>query len=391
MIARRALGTASIWAVLALAPSAVSALPTQHAPALAAAAADGSLSSGAIGGTQASPALSLPGASTAVAQSVLEGGDDEDDEDDDEDDDETENESATASSEAAVVPEAQGSSHPSDRTPASADARAGTLTPSAEDEPDEIGAGAEVDAVTRYVWRGLALSSGPALQPSAWLSCGNVSVELWTNVLLRDEQPLQRLSAIDPSVSYARAFRHFKVEASFTGYWQSEAAQSSRGGAASQPPSSAAASQHSSTAEAELKLSALWGPLRIVTAHAIDIDAEPGAYFGTLGVELRERQGPLGLRVFTEVGWANAPFNRSYWGAGSGAMAALSGPRLDVSRVDRAAFDVAEIGLELRYVVGAGVYVAPHAEGSILLAAALRHASTEPRPFVAGSALGVEF
>ena len=34
----------------------------------------------------------------------------------------------------------------------------------------ELSFGAELDGNSRYVWRGLALSSGPVLQPSAWVS-----------------------------------------------------------------------------------------------------------------------------------------------------------------------------------------------------------------------------
>jgi hypothetical protein len=373
MSARTSASMCAVWAgLLSFGPNESPArlLPQSLLPPPAAAG----LWSGANGAAPTSPAAPFAGTRAAVAQNAGGSEDDEDEDDDEESDDETETESAGSSLDAATPVKSETSSRAPGSSSGSADAPGGATRSSAEDAADEVGAGAEVDSVTRSLWRGAALSAGPAFEPSAWLSCGDVSFELWMSLLLHDEPARRRVGAIDPTIRYAHAFRHFKIEASFTGYWPWQTAQ------------------RSSTAEAGLKLSAPWGPVRIVTAHAVDIDAEPGAYFGTLGLELRVKLGPLRLRAFSDLGWANSRFNRSHWAASSTAATALSGGAgLDASRVDRAAFDLAELGLQLRYALPAGTYLAPHAEGSTLLAAPLRHASGEPRLLAAGMALGVEY
>ena len=48
----------------------------------------------------------------------------------------------------------------------------------------DLSAGVEIDAVSRYLWRGMFASEGPALQPTVWFGVGAVSLSAWSNVNL---------------------------------------------------------------------------------------------------------------------------------------------------------------------------------------------------------------
>lgn len=48
----------------------------------------------------------------------------------------------------------------------------------------DVSAGVQIDAVSRYLWRGMYASDGPALQPTVWLGLGDVSFSAWSNVNL---------------------------------------------------------------------------------------------------------------------------------------------------------------------------------------------------------------
>jgi hypothetical protein len=90
-------------------------------------------------------------------------------------------------------------------------------------------------------------------------------------------------------------------------------------------------------------------------------------------LQFRKELTHLKMRAFTDLGAANAIFNRTHWAKPVSAL------------------DVAELGLELRWEATGAVYLTSHAEASTLLAASLRRVSAEPTLFSVGVAIGVEF
>jgi hypothetical protein len=216
-------------------------------------------------------------------------------------------------------------------------------------------AGGELDLDSRYLWRGLPLSRGPVFQPSAWISIFGFTAAVWSNVLLRDEPPSRRISSVVPSLSYAYVFRRLRLEPGIALFWSRDDLP------------------QVTTVEASAKVSLGIGSFRLQTAHHVDVQAHPGAYFGSFGPQYEPTFGRLGLRIFVNVGWATAAFNCAYWD------------------VDQAAFDVVEGGVELRYALSAVLYASAHAEASTLLAPVLRSEADEPTVGNAGVTLGAEW
>jgi hypothetical protein len=82
---------------------------------------------------------------------------------------------------------------------------------------------ASVEILSNFVWRGVRLSEGWVIQPSASLDSRGLSLNLWGNVDL-SEYPLGsghsggRLTEVDVTGSYTRAFGRTSVTAGFIQY-----------------------------------------------------------------------------------------------------------------------------------------------------------------------------
>ena len=67
----------------------------------------------------------------------------------------------------------------------------------ASDHDDrEWGAGLDLDSTSRFVWRGLALSDGPAVQPSVWASAFGLTASAWGSALITNEDD-RRLGVVN--------------------------------------------------------------------------------------------------------------------------------------------------------------------------------------------------
>jgi hypothetical protein len=217
------------------------------------------------------------------------------------------------------------------------------------------GGGAEIALVSRFIWRGMALSPGPAVQPTAWLSYAGVSAAIWTNVLLEPDPARHELSAVEPELAYEARFGWLRVEPRLTLYWMRELPEAEV------------------TTEAQLELAvALFGPLSIVNTHQLDVMKTPGAYYGTFGPRVEFQLGSLRYSAFCDVGYATASFNRVYFD------------------VHTPAFDVFEAGLAARWDLAHSLYVSANAGASALLASSLRAATSEPNLAYLGLAFGFE-
>jgi hypothetical protein len=225
----------------------------------------------------------------------------------------------------------------------------------ADGQSSDFGGGAEVLFVSRFVWRGMALSRGPALEPSAWVSYAGVSASIWTNLLLQKDAERRTLSAVEPELSYELGWGRLKLESRLTLYWMRELPQASV------------------TTEAGVSaMILLFGPLSLVNSHQLDVMETPGAYYGTLGLRVQHRLGLVRFGVVSNVGYATAPFNRTYFG------------------VHEAAFDLLEGGLETRVLLEHSLYVGANAGLSALLSPALRSATSEPDLVYVGLSFGLE-
>lgn len=216
--------------------------------------------------------------------------------------------------------------------------------------------GLEADFVSRYVWRGLALSDGPAFQPSVWVSFAGFTLTPWANVALHEDSARAGLNELDLTLDYSRDVFNLTVDPSFSVYTypnQTDAAP---------------------TGELAVALSYPVGPISIFTNHSVDVIATPGAYFGDAGLSFEhEFAHDLCVDASARVGWASARFNDANLG------------------VNRAALNMGGADLALSWSPGGWFYLRPHAALSVLLDPALRAAVTSPLLVTGGLAIGREF
>ena len=325
-------------------------------------------------GTRLSPAAARDVRPRSSGPSVAPGavkprvlGDDEDEDEDDNDDDDRD---AGAAQRAVAAPGAvrRAPGCPPGRRPPGGPAgqgcsgRAGDQDVADDDEDDDeeeedspggLHAGAEADFNSRFIWRGLAFSRGPVLQPSLWSSWGGLSLGLWANLMLT-EQLGHPLTVVVPTLTYAHRWRRLELETGLYIYTETAA------GAV--PPSGG---------ELTLKMSYDLDLLAVETEQYVRVLAGLGAYFGSIGLLYLHEWDRWSLTATTKLGWANAHFNAIYF---------------DESR---ASLNVFELALVARYEVNDWLFVAPRADLHLLLAPVLRarhpHALTN-----LGVTLGVE-
>jgi hypothetical protein len=201
----------------------------------------------------------------------------------------------------------------------------------AEDQPVLLGqgtalsAGAEIAAASRYVWRGMPVSQGPTLQPSAWLGVENVSLTAWGNIDL-DQADGGGFNELDLVLAFSQEWENLSFEPGLVGYILPGVGY---------------------TAEVYGDLTWQPGWFGLFSNHAIDfLDARPG-WWSESGVLLSMGlPANLGVDASAGISLANRPYNTYYlavdrtgmqyataglglgWSHASGLYAGLSG-RLD--------------------------------------------------------------
>jgi hypothetical protein len=216
--------------------------------------------------------------------------------------------------------------------------------------------GAELDGNSRYVWRGLAFSDGPVLQPSAWVSLAGLTLTPWANFAFREGDARAGFNELDFTLDYSRDVFNLTVNPSFSVYLYPNQADA--------PP----------TDELALALSYPVGPVSIFSDHSVDLIATPGAYFGDAGLNFESElvQG-LTVEASAYAGWSSARFNEANVG------------------VNRTTLSVGGTDLALTWSPGGLFYLRPHVAFSSLLDAELRAATERPWNVTAGLAVGREF
>jgi hypothetical protein len=172
-----------------------------------------------------------------------------------------------------------------------------TSSAAAEDLPvlpgqgTALHAGAELAAASRYMWRGMPVSQGPTLQPSAWLGVENVSLTAWGNIDL-DEADGAGLSELDLVLAFSQEWSDLSFEPGIVGY---------------------ILPGEGYTAEVYGDLTWQPGPLGLYSHHAIDfLDARPG-WWSESGVLLSMGlPANLGLDANAGISIANGPYNTYY-------------------------------------------------------------------------------
>src|SRR5262249_55719836 len=168
-----------------------------------------------------------------------------------------------------------------------------------QNKKSEFTYGAELDINTRYVWRGLALTHGPVIQPSVWVSKSGFTLTLWGNLSLSDEAEQKRLSEIIPIITYSREWKKLTIEPSVTFYFTRPLSP------AVDPP----------TGEASIRFSYPVGPVGLFTDQNIDFISYRGAYFGDAGISYeRELSRKASLAGAITTGWGSSKFNNVYIG-----------------------------------------------------------------------------
>jgi hypothetical protein len=220
----------------------------------------------------------------------------------------------------------------------------------------ELSFGAELDGNSRYVWRGLALSEGPVLQPSAWVSLAGFTLTPWANFAFREGDASAGFNELDFTLDYSRDVSNLTVNPSFSVYLYPNQTEA--------PP----------TGELALALSYPVGPISLFTDHSVDLIATPGAYFGDAGLSFeRDLAQNLTVEASAYAGWGSARFNEANFG------------------VSRAALNVAGADLALTWSVCGVFYVRPHTALSVLLDRRLRDEVSSPLLITGGLAIGKEF
>jgi len=232
----------------------------------------------------------------------------------------------------------------------------GTALAQGDTEESVISFGFESDAVSRYVWNGLAFSEGAVWQNFAWASARSFEVSLWSNYGLASKVPGPRMDEIDVAVAYSTSLFNIEFQPALRALYFPD-----------QP-------DNPNTAELSLNLSYPVGFLTPYTYHSVDIKAYEGAYFGELGVvsswDINDRAS---LEIAGGIGWGAAKYNEAYFGYSKNALELVT---LDAC---------------MTYCFTGSLYIRPHLVVSSLFDNDLKHLVDDPTIFQVGAAVGIEW
>jgi hypothetical protein len=214
--------------------------------------------------------------------------------------------------------------------------------------------GAEVDVASRFIWRGLALSNGPIVEPAAWVSAYGFSAIVWTTLLLTDEPPHRRVRSVLPSLSYTYSWDRFRLEPGVMVYWMGDDIAPRV------------------TAELYAIAEVTFGDFRLANENYVDVKEYSGGYFGSIGPKYEKSIDRWAFKAGVDVALATNNFNEGYFG------------------VDSTELNLAEAQGEVRWDFTDNLYVTVHGEGSVLLASNLWRSVRDPALVSVGTAFGAE-
>ncbi|MEO0073912.1 MAG: hypothetical protein ABIK43_04550 [candidate division WOR-3 bacterium] len=161
---------------------------------------------------------------------------------------------------------------------------------------ESLSLGAEAVAASCYLWRGLILYDRPVLQPSLWLSRGGLGVSVWTSFSAGGRPLRPQADELDLTLDYEAEWRRLVISPSVCCFVYPVAA---------------------GKPELELGLELRYpaGTFTFVSRHQVELLTAPGAYFGSLGLQIE--QEPVEGLVFSlglEAGAGSAVFNHANLG-----------------------------------------------------------------------------
>ncbi|MBM3326442.1 MAG: hypothetical protein FJY65_05625 [Calditrichaeota bacterium] len=213
--------------------------------------------------------------------------------------------------------------------------------------------GVEVDAVSRYVWRGLEWSPGAAAQPSLYLTGERYALSLWSNLPLTGERSGQ-VDELDLSLNYGFDCRGLSLEPTLN--WYNYPRQSDA----------------PSTIEADMTLFYPLQNYSLSLSNSLDLIEYRGAYFGSFGAGWSIAFGEGWLETAMMLNWCSTEFNQAY------SDVAVSGLH---SLTFDAVFNTTLIG---------SIWIKPHINLNYLLQPSLRNAVNHPFTAVFGAAFNWE-
>lgn len=156
--------------------------------------------------------------------------------------------------------------------------------------------GLETDVVSRYIWRGIALSEGAALQPSLWAARGGWTASGWFNMGLKDPGA-GRVDEVEWALRRTWELGPYEVDPGllYHSYPNREDIRD--------------------TVEISLRLARRIGAFQVFVLGDADVDQYPGLGFGEVGVEA-EAPWRAGVAVEARVwtGGGSPEFNEFYFG-----------------------------------------------------------------------------
>ena len=224
------------------------------------------------------------------------------------------------------------------------------------DSGTHITGGFESDFASKYVWRGLAFSSGAVTQNSIWISEWGLTGSVWSNYDVGSRVVHPRLNEFDFSLDYESSFHKFDIQSSLQSYVYPDQADAP------------------STGEFSINLSYGFPILQPFTIQTFDLKAYRGAYFGEFGFKANhDISEKLSADLTIEMGWGSKKFNQAYIG--------------DVG----SAIELASSQGELTWSLLKSLYLQPHLGVTTLINRDIRAQVEKATLYQFGAALGGDF
>jgi hypothetical protein len=217
--------------------------------------------------------------------------------------------------------------------------------------------GVEADFNGRYVWRGIAYSSGPVFQPAFWVTTHRITASVWSNMVLNNEPRQGRFDQLYFTLSREFHVGSWVVEPGLQGYtWQGLQGES-----------------NAKTLELAARVTRPVGPARLITSYTLDIAGFPGSFIADAGLGYQKELRSWDIEGSATAAWANRRFNNTYVG------------------IDRSAVNYVQLAFSATRKFPKGWYIRPHAELVTITSNPVSRALDARTLANAGVAIGWEF
>lgn len=174
--------------------------------------------------------------------------------------------------------------------------------------------GIELDFVSKYVVYGFPISKGPVMQTSIWGSIYNITLTVWNNLALSDDDLpsnysfSDRLNEYDIILSYEKEIFNLYISPSLTLYIYPDIEE-----------------KEPETGEFSLELSYPISFIDIFTTQVFDYWKNIGAYTGNLGLSYQvEFADKFKFDSSLSIRWGSSKFNKLYDGPSKWAINSLT-------------------------------------------------------------------